>query len=102
MRFLRLKRRLQLLRNQRGQTMVEYLLMMAIMLGAVIVVMGKLKQSNFFFKRFTEPLVKHITYNYKYGDPRAQGWDEGTPKLHIQISEPSGATFRLFQPKESN
>jgi Flp pilus assembly pilin Flp len=97
-----LTRKRRILRNQRGQTMVEYLLMMAIMMGALIVMIGKLKQSNFFFKRFTEPLVRHITYNYKYGDPRAQGWDEGNPKLHIQISEPAGATFRLFQPPEGN
>jgi hypothetical protein len=96
---LKLFRR-RILRNQRGQTMVEYLLMMAIMVGALIVMMAKLKDSNFFFEKFIEPLVKHITYNYKYGDSKAQGWDEGTPKLHIQISEPQGTTFRLFQPLE--
>jgi hypothetical protein len=101
MKLPRLRRR-RILRNQRGQTMLEYLLMMAIMMGALIVMIGKLKQTNFFYKRLTEPLVKHITYNYKYGDPRAQGWDEGNPKLHIQISEPSGATFRLFQPPEGD
>jgi hypothetical protein len=97
-----LKARLRLARNQRGQTMIEYLLTMFVVVTAIIFVLGRLKESDFFFKRFTEPLVKHITYNYKYGDPRAQGWDEGGARLHIQISEPAGQTFRLFQPKRQD
>jgi len=90
--------RRKLLQNQRGQSMIEYVLVMAVVVGGIILIMGKLKQSEFFFKKFTEPLVKHMTYNYKYGDPGAQGWDEGNPRRHIQISDPQGATFRMFQP----
>jgi len=86
------------LSNQRGQSIVEYLLVMVIVVSALLIILGKMKESEYFFKRFTEPLVKHITYNYKYADPTAQGWDEGNPRKHIQISEPQGATFRLFQP----
>lgn len=97
---LRLRRR-PALKGQKGQSMIEYLLVMFVMVSALVVLMGKLKQSEFFFKRFTEPLVKHIAYNYKYGDPTAQGWDEGTPKMHIQIQEPAGSTFRLFQPQKN-
>jgi hypothetical protein len=78
---------------------VEYILVMAVVVTALVAVIGRLKQSQFFFKRFTEPLVKHITYNYKYGDPRAQGWDEGNPRRHIQIQEPQGQTFKMFQPE---
>ncbi len=95
----RLHRRV--LRNQKGQTMVEYLLLMVVVVSAILFVIGKLKSSHFFFERFTEPLVKQITYNYKYADPRAQGWDEGGAKMHIQIQEPEGATFRIFQPTEN-
>lgn len=91
-------RRKKILRNQRGQSIVEYLLVMVIVVSALLIVLGRLKESEYFFKRFTEPLVKHITYNYKYADPTAQGWDEGNPRKHIQISEPQGTTFRLFQP----
>ncbi|MGZ3649642.1 MAG: hypothetical protein ACXVB9_18970 [Bdellovibrionota bacterium] len=90
-----------LLRNQRGQSVMEYMLVLMVVVGAILLVMSLLKKSNFFYKKVTEPLVKTITYNYKYGDPSAQGWDEGSPKLHIQISRPNeGQTFRLFQPKE--
>lgn len=90
------------LKNQRGQSVVEYILMMFLIVSIVIFIFGSMKKSNFFFKRFTEPLVKHIVYNYKYGDSSAQGWDEGTPRKHIQISQPNGnATFRLFQPEKN-
>jgi hypothetical protein len=77
------------------------MLVLMVIVSALLLVIGLMKKSNFFFKNVTEPLVKHITYNYKYGDPRAQGWDEGSPKRHIQISRPNeGQTFRLFQAKE--
>ncbi len=87
-------------RNQKGQSMVEYILVMAIVVTAIVVILGQMKKNEFFFKRFTEPLVKHLAYNYKYADPKAQGWDEGSPNSHIQIQEPQGRTFRLFQPGE--
>jgi hypothetical protein len=87
------------LRDERGQSVVEYILVLFLVVSSFILIMGKLKKDQFFFKKFTEPMVKHITYNYKYGDPRAQGWDESSPRLHIQISRPNdGQTFRLFQP----
>jgi hypothetical protein len=95
MKFFRAKK---ILKNQKGQSIVEYVLVMAIVVTAIIFVLGKMKKSEFFFKRFTEPLVKHLAYNYKYAEPSAQGWDEGTPNAHIQIQEPQGRTFRLFQP----
>lgn len=80
--------------------MLEYMLVMCVIVGAMLLLLKLLKDSQFFYKKITKPLVSHIVYNYKYGDPRAQGWDEGTPKLHIQISRPNeGQTFRLFQPK---
>jgi len=99
--FLRHRARLLRGRNgERGQSIVEYILVLCVVVGGILFVMNQMKKSNFFYKRLTEPLVKHMVYNYKYGDPTAQGWDEGTPRMHIQIQEPKGATFRLFQPKE--
>ena len=97
MRYLRLRR--QKRKRQSGQTMVEYMLIMLVVVGALIGILSRLKKSQFFYKNFTEPLVKYVRYNYKYGDPKAQGWDEGSPSRHIQISKPNdGQTFRLFQP----
>lgn len=87
--------------RESGQTMVEYVLIMFVVVTAMVFILGQLKKNEFFYKKVTEPLVKHITYNYKYGDPSAQGWDEGNPKKHLQISRPGeGQTFRLFQPRK--
>lgn len=92
----------RIIKNQKGQSMVEYILVMLLVVSALIFGLGKLKQSEFFFKTFSEPLVKYITYNYKYADPSAQGWDEGNPRKHIQISKPNEAVnFRLFQPRKN-
>jgi len=89
------------IRGQRGQSILEYMLVLCVIMSAVLLVISLMKKSHFFYKNISEPLVRHITYNYKYGDPKAQGWDEGSPKLHIQISRPNeGQTFRLFQPRE--
>lgn len=97
---MKLRRPLRRL-DEKGQSIMEYMLVLIVVVGALLTLLSLLKSSNFFYKRVTEPLVRHITYNYKYGDPSAQGWDEGNPKLHIQISRPNeGQTFRLFQPRE--
>ncbi len=88
--------------NQKGQTIVEYMLVLLVIVGAILLFLNLMKNSDFFFKKVTSPLVSYIVYNYKYGDPAAQGWDESSPKKHIQISRPNeGQTFRLFQPLES-
>ena len=91
--------RKRILHNEKGQSILEYVLTLFVVVMAIIVIVSQLKKKQFFFKTVVSPLVKHITYNYKYADPSAQGWDEGTPKKHIQISKPNeGNTFRLFQP----
>ena len=93
--------RKSLLRDESGQSVAEYVLVLAVIVGGILLFLNFLKSSNFFYKKVTAPLVSHIVYNYKYGDPTAQGWDEGSPLKHIQISRPNeGQTFRLFQPLE--
>lgn len=74
------------------------MLVLAVIVSAILLVLGLMRKSNYFYKNVSEPLVRHITYNYKYAHPSAQGWDESNPRLHIQISRPNeGQTFRLFQ-----
>ncbi|MGZ3692763.1 MAG: TadE/TadG family type IV pilus assembly protein [Bdellovibrionota bacterium] len=90
-----------LLQDQSGQSIVEYILVMFLVVSIVMFIFGAMKKNNFFFNKFTKPLVAYMIYNYKYGDASAQGWDEGKPHLHIQISQPNpNATFRLFQPEK--
>lgn len=96
MRVLRLRKKLK---EEQGQTFVEYVLVLFVIVTGIIFILGQLKESEFFFKNVTKPLVQHLTYNYKYGDPTAQGWDEGNPRKHIQVQQPAGANFRMFQPQ---
>ena len=85
--------------QQAGQAILEYVLVTTVVLAALLAVTVKLKQSDYFFKNITQPIVGYLAYSYKYADPVAQGWDEGTPSKHIQISKPNdGQTFRLFKP----
>jgi hypothetical protein len=99
-RILASRPRLKGKRRQSGQSIIEYVLVLCAVVGAILFVLAKLKESNYFYKRLTEPLVRHMVYNYKYADPSAQGWDEGTARNHIQIQQPTGVTFRLFQPQQ--
>jgi len=90
--------------NQKGQAVLEYILLSAIIMGMVFLVLGRLKSGDYFFKNFTAPLVQYLKFNYKYGDQNALGWDEsdtGGPRRHIQISTPNdGQTFRMFIPRK--
>lgn len=98
--MIRCNRRRRNAKNERGQTIVEYILVMSLVVGLLVGVMSYLKKSEFIFKNFTAPMLSYLRFNYKYGDPSALGWDEiGGPRKHIQISKPSsGRTFRLFKP----
>lgn len=84
---------------QRGQTILEYVLVTTIVLGAFLAVTNYLKKSEFFFNKVTQPIMGYLRYNYKYADQNSRGWDEGSPRRHIVISKPNeGQTFRLFKP----
>ena len=89
------------LKNQEGQTMLEYILMLFLIVGVVVGVIKWLKSSEFFFKKISQPMMSYLRYNYKYGDPTARGWDEGGAKKHVQISVPDGQTFRMFVPRKN-
>ncbi len=85
-------------KQESGQSTLEYILVMLVVVVTLIGLLSYLKKSQYFFKHITSPLVGYLRYNYKYADPAAQGWDEGKPQKHIQISRPNdGATFKLFR-----
>lgn len=84
----------------KGQAVLEYILVTAIIVGIMVLAMGRWRNQDYFFKNFVSPIVQYLKYNYKYADDRTLGWDESSaPKRHIQISEPNdGETFRMFIP----
>ncbi len=89
------------IKNESGQSIVEYVLVMTVVIAALLIVTNNLKKSDYFFKNITQPIVGYLGFSYKYADPIAQGWDENSPRKHIQISRPNeGQTFRLFKPSK--
>lgn len=90
------------MKNQAGQAVLEYTLITAVLLGILLLVLGRFKQQDFFFKTFTAPIVQYLKYNYKYADAAALGWDEinsGGPRRHIEVVQPNaGNTFKIFIP----
>lgn len=80
---------------------MEYLLVALVVVGAVSGALKFLKSSKYFYNNVTKPLVAYLRYNYKYGSPKVQGWDEGTARGHIQVSEPAGTNFRIVLPKDN-
>ncbi len=88
------------LSNQSGQSMVEYLLVTAVVVLITLGVFTLMENTEYIYKNLTSPLVAYLKFNYKYGDRNASGWDEGAgPRRHIQISRPNqGQSFRIFIP----
>ena len=100
--FKRKKRKL----GQKGQAIVEYILVMAVIITLLIVAMQYLRNSEYFFKNLTSPMVAYMRYSYKYGDQKAQGWDETNPTRHIIMNNGdtdeggSPKNFKFFIPKD--
>ena len=89
-----------LYKNHSGQSLIEYVLLLFIVLTAVLFSFGWLRERDYIFKQVAEPVVGFIKYNYKY----ALGWDEVKgPKKHVQISkpDPDNSNFRIFIPVDN-
>ena len=90
--------------KESGQSMMEYILVVFLVVTAVLFAFGWLRERDFIFKQIAAPVVAFIKYNYKYGDKDALGWDEPRgPKKHAQISkpDPDGSNFRIFIPSDN-
>ena len=42
------------------------------------------------------PVKKDFANAYKYGHPKAQGFDEGGAKFHPRVADGGASNFRLF------
>ena len=84
-------------RRQSGQGLTEYVLLLAVVAG-----MGKilLKQMPTFLKSLEAPLKSQFALVYKYGDPKACGYEGdpppcgGTPERHPRY--PLQGSARMF------
>lgn len=90
-------------KQQKGQAIIESILVMVVIVGILIAITTSLKKSDYFFKTITSPMVAFMRYHYKYADPHSSGWDETTPSRHILMNSTdtdNGKNFKVFMPKD--
>lgn len=80
--------------------MIEYILLVAIVVSAYSAV-ANWANSFGLAQKLTSPISKDFATTYQFGDPKAAGYDSGTPKRHPRIY-PCEDCFRIFiNPKGS-
>jgi hypothetical protein len=84
---------IQTKKMQSGQAVIEYILLLAIVVGLFVAVFTRLAQTNV-FAAMKAPLEKDFMYTYRYGHPQARGQTDGGPKYIPQ--DPSDQNFRIF------
>ncbi len=81
--------------NEKGQAMLEYVLLLSILAVLMLVVMRGVRGMG-----LSARLVDWISGPYKsayaYGHPKAKGFDDGGPKFHPRSDEAGENNFRLF------
>lgn len=80
-------------RNESGQAAIEYVLILTIIVSfymALVTVIDKARLGE----RLAAPIVTSFAMTYKYGNPKAKGFDEGTPENHPRVVV--GGKVRLF------
>lgn len=74
--------------------MIEYILLIAIVSAFSLSILRGIASFGL-MEKLAEPLTKSYAATYKYGHPKAKGYDEGTPENHPRAVTGGNAT-RLF------
>ena len=82
------------MKNQNGQAVTEYILLLAILVSLFTLIMNTLMQSSV-LDMLKAPLEKGYKYTYQYGHPDARGQDNGGPK-YIPQQHDLSQNFRIF------
>lgn len=81
------------LRNESGQAVTEYVLILSIIVMFYMAMMSMIDRLHL-GERLAGPIVGSYANTYKYGNPTAKGFDEGTPENHPRAV--IGGKVRLF------
>ena len=90
---LSLERRHALADSQSGQAITEYILLLAIVAVSFMMLslgIGRMGVAQ----KLTRALVGPFAATYRYGHPKAKGFDDGGPNMHPIA--PGGNNFRIF------
>jgi Flp pilus assembly pilin Flp len=90
------------IRNEEGQAVTEYVLMLAAIVSLYLLMTAGLVRIGL-AKRLMTPLTTQFAAVYRYGHPKAKGFDDGGPEYHPRAMSSSGQNnFRLFIYKKDN
>ncbi len=79
--------------NESGQSVIEYVLILSIIVSfymGLVTVIDKARLAE----RLAGPVVGSYAKTYKYGNPTAKGYDEGSPENHPRAT--ADGKVRLF------
>lgn len=68
-------------RDESGQAAIEYILILTIIASFYMALMTVIDKYNL-AEKLAAPLVGSYAKVYKYGHPKAKGFDEGSPEFH--------------------
>jgi Flp pilus assembly pilin Flp len=71
----------QVINDELGQTTIEYVLILTIIVSFYMALMTVIDKARL-AERLAGPIVGSYANTYKYGHPKAKGFDEGTPENH--------------------
>ncbi len=72
---------MELIRDESGQAATEYILILTIIVSFYMGLMTVIDKAQL-GERLMGPIVGSYAMTYKYGNPKAKGYDEGTPENH--------------------
>jgi hypothetical protein len=84
-------------KDHSGQAVMEYIVLLAIVVGMYAFLMRELSKRDM-FQKMQKPLTADFTATYRYGHPKAKGIDDGGP-VNIPTVQSKGyddSNFRIF------
>jgi len=84
--------------SESGQAIIEYILLLSVLVGAFMILETGLKRLGI-GAALLAPISDSFKWAYKYGHPKARGYDEGEPKNHPRTVQGEN-DFRIFITRE--
>lgn len=82
------------MKQNSGQAVLEYILLLSIVISLYTAMLGLLSKSNVMLA-LKKPLEKDFKFTYQYGHPKARGQNDGGGPLYIPQHH-EDQNFRIF------
>lgn len=74
----------QILGNESGQAITEYILLLLTVVGAFVMISQFIANSNI-AQNLTTPITQDFAHAYQYGNSKTLGFEDGGPKNHPRL-----------------